>query len=342
MNYRKPLIAAASVAALLGLSACSPPVLEVDESQSQVQSGADQSGSQSGAQSGEASVVLTDEQVERIVADVQAVVDLSDKDKSAEPLAQRLVNPALDMRTGQLVRAEKTSTELAPLIIGNAVHSATAGNSFPRVLVVASEAAGDDPAEVFFLTQQDAKSDYMLENWARLIGGTPVKGLSVRDGSTVVRDNTPGLKISPADVVGTYINFLNNPDNEEYQVFEDNSFEPRYREERAALNDAVKVAGTVSTEAKEGDTPVIGVLLDTGSALVSSSFRYTETYTKTVEGSTFELSGTPAAFMDDPKVDTTVTVDYQVNIFFLVPPKDSDDPIAVVGAERVIQGVNKG
>ncbi|WRS30166.1 hypothetical protein U6G28_00280 [Actinomycetaceae bacterium MB13-C1-2] len=342
MNHRKPLIAAASVAALLGLSACSPPVLEVEESGSHLQSGPDQSGSQSGAQSGESSVALTDEQTERIVAEVQAAVDLSDKEKSAEPLAERLVNPALDMRAGQLTRAEKTSTELAPLIIGNAVHSATVGNSFPRVLVVASEASGDDPAEVFFLTQKDAKSDYMLENWARLIGGTPVKGLSVRDGSTVVDGSTTGLKVTPSDAVATYVNFLNNPDNEEYQLFEDNSFEPRYREERSALSDAVKVAGTVSTQAREWDAPVIGVLLETGNALVSSSFKYTETYTKTVEGSTFELSGTPAAFMDDPKVDSTVTVDYQVNIFFLIPPEDSDDPIAVVGAERVIQGVKKG
>lgn len=339
MSRKVSLFAAASVVALVGLTACAPPVLEVEEGQSVSQSDAGQSGAQS---DGGEDVVLTDEQAMRIVAEVQEVVDLSDKEKSAEPLAERLVNPALDLRVGQLTRAEKTQTELAPLIIGDAVHSATAGNSFPRVLVVASEASGDSPAEVFFLTQQDAKSDYMLENWVRLIGGTPVKGLSVEDGSKVIEADDPGLKMTGAEVLNTYVNFLNSADNEEYQVFEDNVFEPRFREERTALSDAVKVAGTVSSEAKLWDAPVIGVLLNTGNALISSSFEYTETYTKTVEGATFELSGTPAAYMDDPKVDSTVTVDYQVNIFFLVPPEGSDDPISVVGAERVIQSVSKG
>ncbi len=345
MRRKVSLAAAGTLTLALGLAACSSiPVLEVDSGQSGLEPGmsaGSQSEAQSGPQSQDEALALTDAQVERIVADVQEVLDESDTSGSEAPLAKRVVDPALSLRTGQLTRASYTGTELAPLIIGNAVHSATAGTSFPRVLVVASEPTVDDPAEVFFLTQKDAKSDYMLESWVRLLGGTPVKGLGVKDGSTVITADATGLKLTPAEVVNTYVNYLNSPDNAEYQYFTDNVFEPRYREELNALSEASAVAGTVTNEAWTWDVPTIGVMLNTGQALISTSFKYTQTYTKTVEGATLSLTGTPAAYLDDPNVESSVAVEYQVNVFFLVPPEGSDEQIAVVGAERVIQSVTK-
>lgn len=325
---------------VFALAGCDLPVLEVegDFSQSGAQSGA-QSGTQSGDESDELS--LTDEQVDRIVEQVQAVIDESDSSKSADGLEERLVDPALSMRTGQLVRASKTDTDLAPLIVGHAVHSVTVGSSFPRVLVVASDATTDAPSEVFFLTQKDAKSDYMLENWVRLVGGTPVRGLAVQTGSKVLRDDTTDLELSPKEVLSTYVNHLNSPDNDEYKVFEDNVFAPRYQEELKALSDAVEVAGSVTAEASEGDAPITTVRLETEQGLMAASFQYTHVYKKTVEGSTLELAGTPAAYLEDPVIESSATVKYQVNIFFLVPEAGSDEPVAVVGAERIIKSVTK-
>lgn len=324
------------------LSACSPPVKEVPDTQSG-QSGA-QSGSQSGAQSGDddlGPVVLTEQQVELIVADIQAVLTKAQDDKDAAVLKERLVNPALAMRSAQMTRSVKTETDLAALELNMNVFSATAGTSFPRVLVIGSEASGDNPAEIFFLTQRDARSDYMLENWTRLIGGTPVKGLSVRDGSKVLGPDAEGFRSTPKETLEAYVKFLNDPDNEENQVFEDNVFAPRYRQELTALNEAIEVAGEVTASAKVGDYALSAVALQTGSALVSAAFTYSHTYTKTVEGSTLELAGTPAAYLEDPNVEHSATANYLVTIFFLVPPEGSEDKINVVGAERVITSVEK-
>ena len=333
-----------AVASAFALGACSPPVKEVPDPQSE-QSG--QAGAQSEQQSGSSAdselgpVVLTDQQVELIVADIQAVLTKAEEDKDAAILKERLVNPALAMRSGQFTRAKKTKTDLAPLELNMSVFSATAGTSFPRVLVIGSEASGDNPAEIFFLTQEDARSDYMLENWTRLIGGTPVKGLSVRDGSKVLGPDAEGLRLTPKETVETYVNYLNSPDNEEYQVFEDNVFAPRYKQELTALNEAIEVAGNVTASAKVGDYALSAVALQTGSALVSAAFTYSHTYTKTVEGATLELAGTPAAYLEDPVLEHAATANYLVTIFFLVPPQDSGDKIDVVGAERVITSVER-
>lgn len=37
----------------------------------------------------------------------------------------------------------------------------------------------------------------------------------------------------------------------------------------------------------------------------------------------------------------SVDVKYMVSVFFLVPPEGSDDDIRIVGAERVITGVDR-
>ena len=338
MKRKLAAATAGLLAAGLLLSACSSvPVLEVEDVPG-AQSG-QQSGAQSGAESGD--LALDDEQVARIVAGVQGVLDQADTEKSVGPLASRLIDPALSMRTGQLVRAEKTGTAQAPLIIGNDLHSATVGSAFPRVLITASEASGDTPSEVFVFTQADAKSDYMLENWTRLIGGTPVRGLSVKTGSRVLPGDYAGLRLTPAETVQTYVTFLNSPDNAEYAVFQDATFQPRYAEELTALSEAAAVAGTVTAQASTSSAPTTSVLLDTGSALVASSITYTNVYTLTVEGAKLQLGGPPAKYVDDPAVTDPVTVTYQVNLFFVVPPKDSEEPIAVVGAERVIQSVTR-
>lgn len=328
------------VAAAALLAACSQPVLVAPDPQSGT---AGQSGAQSDAQSGaeEEAVTLTADQVDRIVADIQADLDAATATKDTSILADRLTDPALAMRTNQFVRAEKTDTDIPPLSIDPQIFSATAGTSWPRVLLVASNASGENPAEVYLITQQSAKDPYRLENWTRLLGGTSVKGVEIRNGSKVLAPDAQGLTIEPQNVVSTYVNFLNSPDNSEYQIFDDNVFAPRYHEELTTLNEAVQVAGEVKATAHTGDYPVVGVSLSTGDALVASSFTYESVYSRTVPRSTFEMAGTPAAYLDDPNVIGSVTVNYLVTVFFLVPQEGSQSPVAVVGSERVITSVSR-
>lgn len=338
---RRTITTLASLAAVTALLAgCTQPILEAPDPQSaqSAQSGA-QSEPQSGAQVDP--VTLTADQVGRIVAEIQTDLDEATATRDPSILERRVSNPALAMREGQFVRAEKTGTDIPPLVIDPQVFSATAGTSWPRVLLVASNASGDDPAEVYLMTQQDARDSYHLENWTRLIGGTSVKGVGIRDGSKVLAPDATGLRMTPQDVLATYINYLNSPDNAEYQVFEDNVFAPRYREELDAVNEAVQVAGNVKATAAVSDYPVIGVSLNNGDALVSTAFTYETVYSRTVPRSAFEMAGTPAAYLDNTSVIGSITVNYLVTVFFLVPEAGSEEPVAVVGSERVITSVSR-
>ena len=333
------LLSLAASSALV-LAGCSQPVLEVADPQSATQSGA-QSGAQSGTTNSDLSLTLTEDQVRRIVADIQADLDASVEENDTSILEERVVDPALTLRKGQFVRAEKTDTEIPALTINQEVFSATVGDSWPRVLLVASNASGDQPAEVYFITQQSARDQYKLENWTRLVGGTSVRGVGIRDGSKVLEADSEGLIMTPQETLTTYVNHLNSPDNEEYALFDDNVFAPRYAEELTKVNEAVQVAGSVTASAAVGDYPIVGVSLDTEQSLVSAAFTYSMKYSRTVPGSTLEMAGTPAAYLEDKNVIGSVSVNYLVSIFFVVPPQGSDEKVSVVGSVRVITSVDR-
>ena len=145
MKRSTKVLLSLGVSSTLVLSACSQPVLEVPDPQSEAQSGS-QSGAQSGSSEEDLALTLTEDQVSRIVADIQADLDTSVAENDPSVLEQRVVDPALTLRKGQFIRAEKTDTAVTPLTITQEVFSATVGDSWPRVLLVASNASGDQPA----------------------------------------------------------------------------------------------------------------------------------------------------------------------------------------------------
>lgn len=342
MSSRKGLFGTAAAAAvtLAFLAGCSPDIREVQTSGQSEQSGTSQSGEPQSGQD-DAAPVLDEARIQRIVDGVQEVLDRAVEEDDPEILEERLIDGALKMRAGQFARASRTGTDLPPLQIEVNVASATASDSWPRVLLVGSSASPDDPAEIFIFQQEDAKADYMLENWVRALGGNSVRGVAVEAGSKVLPADAPGFILTPENALKTYVDFLNDPNNEDFQKFDDKTIEPQYREERKQLVEAVEEVGEITYEARVADYPVTSVLLATEEALVASSFAYKVVYDRTVAESTMTLGGTPAAYLEDPDVIGTVTVNYLVNLFFTIPEKGSDQPIRIVGAERTITSVSK-
>ena len=341
-----PTLIAAALATS-ALAGCGHDVREVaplsgSDQQSDVETSA-QSEAQSGDQPVAESVepTLDEARIQRIVDEVQAVLDDAEVENSSKPLKQRLIGGALAMRKGQFNRAKKTGTDVPPLQIEINVASATASDEWPRVLLIGSSARAEDPAEVFILTQEDAKADYMLENWVRALGGNSVRGVAVESGSIVLADDAEGFLLSPEETLNTYVKHLNKPKKKAYKVFDDKTIGPQQREELEKLNDAVEEAGEVRANASMADYPITAVQLATGEALVAGSITYKTVYHRTIAGSTLTLGGTPAAYLDDPEVEGTATVKYLVNVFFTVPPEGSEEEIKIVGGERVILSVKK-
>lgn len=325
--------------AALSLSGCAPDPREVTAQSYEVLA----TDGQSNAMSGEiaAAPVLDEAQIRKIVAGVQDVLDSAQESGDPAVLSERLTGSALAMRTAEMVRAQKTGKELAPLEIEINVASATVAQSFPRTLLVGSSASADDPAEVFLFTQADAKSDYMLENWVRVVGGNSIHGVAIDEGSQTLTADDEGGIMSPDEAVQMYASFLKDPDNADLQVFVDDTFSPKQREEITQLRTAVEQVGTIGFDAWPSDYPVTGVTLASGQGLFAASLKTSTTYQRTVADSKMAVGGTAASYLDNADVIGTVTVNYLVNFFFLLPPQDSQESIRIVGVERAIESVSR-
>lgn len=318
------------------LAACGPSPKEVVQSE-------DFAAAQSRDQEQSSSEpALDEERIRRIVDEVQDVINRADESLDASILSERLTEGALDLRTAQINRAKKTDYELPPLNIEVNVASATVAKAWPRVLLVGSSAATDDPAEVYMFTQAGPEEQYMLENWVRAVGGNSIRGVAVEEGSKALDPSAEGFRFTPEDTMNEYIEFLNNPDDEASQAFEDKTLSVRFREDLKKLNDAVSKAGKVTARALPPEYPVVSVQLANGDALVAGNFDYVTTFERTVAGSTMTIGGTVGEMLDNPEVIGNVSVRYTVDIFFIVPSSEQpEEPVRVVGAERAFKFSNR-
>lgn len=325
---RRGAIGLAAVVSM-ALAGCGVAVKEVPQS-------AEESAAQSSDQAQSSNEPALDEdRILRIVSEVQDVIDRADDALDPSILKERLTAGALALRSGQIDRTKKTGDALPPLKIEVNVASATVAQSWPRVLLVGSSAATDDPAEVYMFTQSGPEEQYMLENWVRAVGGNSIRGVAVEEGSKALAPDAEGFRFTPADTIKAYIDSLNKPDDKSLQVFEDKTLTVRFRDDLSKLNEAVAKAGKVEANAKASDYPVVSVQLANGDALVAGSFEYVTTYKRTVPGSNMTIGGTLGELLDDAKVIGTVSARYVVDVFFIVPSsQQADEPVRVVGAER--------
>ncbi len=333
MRRGRELAAVTALVAALSLAGCGQEELLAA-------SGEQQSGTS--AQSGAAN--LDPDRLENVLSSVQETLNAGDTDMDANLLTERVADPALSMRRAQYALAAAKGSEITPLELTAQSVLVTNSDTWPRAIVdIAQAPAGSLPA-VFFLTQPDARSDYKLVSWTRLLGGTSLTAASLDQGIPFVGADSTGFVMSPIQVVGTYVDMLNaGAVGDDH--FTADEFAQTYVDSVTNLNDSVQVAGKVTAQAEtpadDGPVPV-GVQLQDGSALVSGSFSYSLTSARTVKDSTMKLGGAAAQLNEgDDSVVGTVTAHYLATVLFQIPDSATGGKVSVIGAETVITSVTR-
>lgn len=323
MGRTRELAALLAVSTGLGLAACTPGEVTAP------------SGATSGAQSGVPN--LDTDRIDSVLDAIQTTLAEGDKALDASKLEARVADPALRMRAAQYALAKARNDEAPPLALTAQSLTVTNAEAWPRaILDIGTSSAGMLP-DVFLLVQRDARSDYMLTNWTRLLGGTSLTTMSVKEGSPYLAGDAPGFVMTPSEAVSGYVDMLNDGDAGNDQ-FTSDEFADTYASELKSLSDSIKAAGKVTAKAAPTDLPPEGVVLQDGSALVAGSFTYTHTYARTVARSTLKLGGDAARITEGgDKVVGTVTIQYLVTVLVQIPKAGSGDKVSVVGAERAIE-----
>ncbi|MDO5720317.1 MAG: hypothetical protein Q4P05_06235 [Actinomycetaceae bacterium] len=284
---------------------------------------------------------LDGNQIQAVLDDLNTVLAQGDEALDSEILAARVKDPAIAMRSGFYQLAESADESIPALNADPNSVTVTRSDSWPRAIVTVTQTGEEELPSVMFITQSDARAQYKLENWARLFPGESIQTIAISDGTPVVGLESTDYLLTPQEALEAWIDRLNGGE-EHADEFEEDDFTSYYQSERSSISEAVEAAGTVTMEAYTADYPVTAVKLADESALVATAFEYQMKYERTVDRATLKVGGTPAKLMEDPEVtDEPVVVKYLCSVLLSLPPKGSEEGITAIGAERVLQSVER-
>lgn len=286
--------------------------------------------------------VLDDDRMERILRDVQDVIEEGDQARDPEILESRLSGPALEMRSAEyrLADASDGAQLPTPLTTDSQIEVVSATDEWPRsVFVVSSIPDESNLPLLLVLTQEDPRSQYKLWLWTSLLPGaeTPTVA-SPETGSPPLGPDAEGFVLTPREALEAYAEHLAEP-SDDGDIAEDR-FATGYREMIDALAATVEVAGEVDEQYSIQDGSVAAMATDDDGALVVGVIEAQLTIDKTVDGSTLDAGGDIALLMgDSSRIEGSVTADYLIPVAIEVPAGESGDPLLALGAEHIIAGI---
>lgn len=293
----------------------------------------------------EAAPVLTEDRVESILAELQDTLAEADEQRDAELLTGRLTGPALEMRRAEYQLSEAADEDRVPTVLSTAsqVQVIAATEEWPRSLFVVSEIPeGENLPLLLVLTQEDPRSQYKLAAWMPLLPGAATPPMARADtGSQPVPPDATGLRLAPQEVVAQYGELLAGGEDED-ELFATDPFRERYVQAVSQLAETVEVAGELDQDFEVVEGTVAAMATAQGGALVVGVLRNELTLTRTVEGATLRAAGDIGILLgEDNRVDGMVTAEFLFPVAFDVPAAETDEPIAVIGAQQVITGVSR-
>lgn len=319
------LVAAASVA-LVGLTGCSSNDKVIVEKQKE----------------DTAFPALTDKQIKDVFSSLNDVMVKGDSQLSSKVLAERVENPALEMRSTQYTIASKEKKKVEPLPLKAGTITVTASKDWPRVVVNMTSDGPDKPTFVHAIRQNDARSQFKLWQWVRLFPKESVPKTAVTSkGAPVVDMNAKGFKASPKKAVDDYGANVLNADKLKAVGFNDDPLAQIIRSNdkayRSAVGDRYSFGHSV-TPAKD----MMALKLEDGGALVFAHYTDTIAMKRSNSRAQLKLKGDVATLMGDGgQADAGATLVFDATVLMVIPEQKSKEPLKVIGAEHVLVSAKK-
>lgn len=299
-------------------------------------------------ESAEAYPVLDEGRLDRVLGHLDTALAEADSENDPDALPPRITERAETARAAEYRLVDATDDdddpyELQSLSTDEAAVIAAATEDWPRTVMVVTDPPEEaNAARLLVLRQDEARDDYSLVGWVRLLPGvTTPETNSFDTGVAPVDPDSEDLVLEPSEVAGAYADLLDDGDDSEYaDQFADDPYRELLTEEMTSLNDSLDVAGKV-TQKTSGQEEVDALTTADGGAIVFGGMTSKQKYEHTVDRSTMNVGSLFAALNDgEAEVDNEITGTYAHMIVFYVPPADDEDAeVTVLGAERVLTEV---
>ena len=287
---------------------------------------------------------LNEEQVTRILADIQRVV--ADADASGETglLQTRVEGPAFLFREANYLLRSK-SPEVLPLPpISTSVVSITIISKteyWPRALMVVTQ-EGDELPQTLVIQQLSPREPYkLIYNMALLPGVEFPDVAAASDGAIPVEVDSLFLKISPINIAPAYGDLIDNgPSSEFFSQFDlsTDEFYDQIAQTQADQAENLDQATTVFSH-ELGDANVVSLTTSDSGAIVALMMVDTWEIKPTSRSSAVTVSGDELLLLGVEGSRSGVSTRYGNMLLFYVPLASSDQKVRLLGATQSLLSI---
>jgi hypothetical protein len=287
---------------------------------------------------------LNEQQVSRILADIQRVVAESDASGDSGLLQTRVEGPALAFREVNYLLRSK-SPDVAPLPpISTSVVSITMiskTEEWPRSLLVVTQ-EGEDLPQTLVIQQLSPREPYKLVYNMALLPGVEFPDVAAaNDGAIPVEVDSLFLRISPINLAPAYGNLIDNgPSSEFYSLFDltMDKFYEQIAKTQADQIESLDQATTVFSH-ELGDANVISLTTSDSGAIVALMMIDTWDIKPTSRNSAVTVSGDEQLLLGAEGSTRGVSTRYGNMLLFYVPLESSDQKIRLLGATQSLLSI---
>jgi hypothetical protein len=287
---------------------------------------------------------LNEQQVSRILADIQKVVADSDASGETSLLQTRVEGPAFLFREVNYLLRSKSPDVLPLPPISTSVVSITMiskTEEWPRSLLVITE-AGDDLPQALVIQQLSPREQYkLLYNMALLPGVEFPDVAAANQGAIPVDVDSLFLKISPINLAPAYGNLIDNGPSSEFFPLFDLSTDKFYeqiaqtqKDQTANLEDA-----TTAFSHALGDANVVSLTTSDSGAIVALMMVDTWEIKPSIRNSAVTVSGDELLLLGVEGSTRGISTRYGNMLLFYVPLDSSEQRIRLLGATQSLLSI---
>lgn len=288
--------------------------------------------------------VVTEEQLTRILADVQKQVGKADDEQDAKALEARAAGAFKYIRSSRYDILKDDIKVTKPLALNTSVlRSAAVPNTseakFPRVIsvVTAKDADAETLPIALTLVQNSARDNYKVVFAEQMLPGASFPGIAVGDPSIKQLDaKAEGLQQTPAEALKSLADVLSNEKSKAAGKFADSEFiKAIHADQKDESKEANEAKVKYSRSVTEGDTKAVST--PDGGAIVTGKLNQKAVFERTEDSDplkgkddlTKKLLGKASSTGD-------VEINYAEPVMIYVPAEGSDEKIQLIAAEVVL------
>lgn len=299
-------------------------------------------------------VVVTDNQLQRIVGELATKVKSADTAKDANALSQRVAGPALEIRkVNYLLQGKSKKIKGLPDIVANPITialpmqiPAEETEWEPRTLMLVTKSPSEKIGpQLMVLQQSKPRENYKLWYLVDLLAGNTFPKVAAQEtGALKVSADNAFLATKLSGLPFKYGNILNKGTKSKFassfNLSSDGFFEARNADQTKQAKTLQKVRATIQFLHALGNKNILGMLTLKSGGLIAVSMTDTSIIKPTIRGSAVSVTETEQkVLLNAPGSATGLKISYENMLLFYVPISGSNEKIRLLGATQGILSV---